>query len=87
MYNMLWTQLLSSVCGSAAPKPRERLQDSRARVLDTDELIDLLQSKTQQAVHQRQDAGTDAHQVGLVCQTCNRNCANIIAVACSYSAV
>lgn len=39
-------------------------------MLDTDELIDLLQSKTQQTVDQRQEDGTDAYQVCIPWQVC-----------------
>lgn len=50
---------------SAGPQPKEQLDDDRARVLDTDELIDFLQARTQDTVDEMSKAYPDAYQVLL----------------------
>ena len=54
------------LCGAPDPKPKEHLEDSRARVLDTDELIDFLQAMTQETVDQRSNTFPEAYQVTSV---------------------
>lgn len=53
----------STLSVHSGPKPREQLNDRRARVLDTDELIDFLQARTQETVDKRHSTSPEAYQV------------------------
>ena len=59
--------MLASLPG---PKPQEHVDDNRARVLDTDELIDFLQARTQETVDQHRSTSPEAYQVLCIAFQC-----------------
>lgn len=61
--NAHWNTSQGSECAAPGPKAKEHLADDRARVLDTDELVDFLQARTQEAVDKRSNTSPDAYQV------------------------